>query len=61
MDRCDCITNNLKIESADTKIASPFTEVVKPNGLQALSYCHSTNFYKSGFTRGKQRYKCKDC
>jgi transposase-like protein len=24
-------------------------------------HCHSENFYKSGFTRGKQRYKCKDC
>jgi transposase len=24
-------------------------------------HCHSENFYKSDFTRGKQRYKCKDC
>ncbi|MDR0870379.1 MAG: IS1 family transposase, partial [Planctomycetaceae bacterium] len=24
-------------------------------------HCHSVNFHKSGFTCGKQRYKCKDC
>ncbi|MDR3108392.1 MAG: hypothetical protein LBU65_01715 [Planctomycetaceae bacterium] len=24
-------------------------------------YCHSEHFHKSGFTRDKQRYECKDC
>ena len=23
--------------------------------------CNSKNYYKNGFVRGKQRYKCKDC